>query len=147
MERQPREKVIIVVDASVIVKWFVDEDYTKHALKMMEDYIRGTIDIWSTQLMPFEVLNALRYNQELGQEEIDRAASALSRFKIALYPILDELADLSVQYAFKHGLTIYDGSYLALSKAFDKELYTADERMLTKVSGKEKRIAHLKEYR
>jgi predicted nucleic acid-binding protein len=58
---------------------------------------------------------------------------------------LDEVADMSIQDALKYGLSVYDSSYLALSKAFDKELYTADEKMLAKVRGKE-RVAHLKEY-
>ncbi|MHB8702277.1 MAG: hypothetical protein ACYC7D_14840 [Nitrososphaerales archaeon] len=63
MERHPQK--VIVADASVIVKWFVDEDYTKNAVKMKKDYMPGTVDTWSTQLMPFEVLNALRYNRQL----------------------------------------------------------------------------------
>jgi predicted nucleic acid-binding protein len=96
--------------------------------------------------MPFEVLNALRYNQQLGQEEIERVASSLSKFKIALHPILDELAHLSVQDALRYGLTVYDSSYLALSEVFDKQLYTADEKIIAKVSDKE-RVAHLKDYR
>jgi predicted nucleic acid-binding protein len=144
MERRPPPKVI-VADASVIVKWFVEEDYTKNALKIRKDYMSGTIDIWSTQLMPFEVLNALRYNQHLGQEEVGKASRSLSKFKVALYPILDEIAELSIQDALRYGLSVYDSSYLALSKFFDKEMYTADEKMLSKVRGKE-RVAHLKEY-
>jgi predicted nucleic acid-binding protein len=144
MERRPPPKVI-VADASVIVKWFVEEDYTKNALKIRKDYMTGTIDIWSTQLMPFEVLNVLRYNQHLGQEEVGKASRSLSKFKVALYPILDEIAELSIQDALRYGLSVYDSSYLALSKFFDKELYTADEKMLSKVRGKE-RVAHLKEY-
>lgn len=132
-----------MADASV--KWFVEEDYTKNALKMKRDYVTGTIDMCSTQLMPFEVLNALRYNQQLGQEDIEKVARSLSKFKIDLHPILDDLAELSIQDALKYGLSIYDSSYLALSKSFDKELYTADEKMLAKVTGKEK-VSHLKEY-
>lgn len=143
MERQPQK--VIVADASVIVKWFVEEDYTKNALKMKKDYITGKIDIWSTQLMPFEVLNALRYNQQLAQDEIAKTSNSLSKFKIALHPLVDEIAELCIQDALKYGLSVYDSSYLALSKAFDKDLYTADERMLSKVPRKE-RIAHLKEY-
>lgn len=123
----------------------VEEDYTKNALKMKKDYVTGTIDIWSTQLMPFEVLNALRYNQELGQEEIGKASSSLSKFKIALHPMLDNLSELSIRDALKYGLSVYDSSYLALSKTYDKELYTADQKMLAKVAGKEK-ATHLKDY-
>ncbi|MHB8702276.1 MAG: type II toxin-antitoxin system VapC family toxin [Nitrososphaerales archaeon] len=52
---------------------------------------------------------------------------------------------MSIQDALKYGLSVYDSSYLALSKTLDKELYTADEKMLSKVAGKE-RVAHLKEY-
>jgi predicted nucleic acid-binding protein len=144
MERHSQK--VTVADASVIVKWFVDEDYTEHVLKMKKDYTTGTIDIWSTQLMPFEVLNALRYNQQLGVEELGKASSSLSKFKVALHPILDGLAELSIQDASRYGISIYDSSYLALSKTFDKQLYTADEKMLAKITGKEK-VAHLKEYR
>ena len=143
MERHPKK--VIVADASVIVKWFVEEDYTKNALMMKKDYTMGTIDIWSVQLMPFEVLNALRYNQQLGQEEIGKASHSLSKFKIALHPILDDLAELSIEDALKYGLSVYDSSYLALSKIFDKELYTADEKLLSKVTGKE-RVVHLRDY-
>src|SRR5487761_333009 len=143
MERHPQK--VIVADASVIVKWCVEEDYTKNALKIKKDYTTGMIDIWSVQLMPFEVLNALRYNQQLGQEEIGKASSSLSKFKIALHPILDELAELSIQDALKYGISVYDSSYLALSKTFDKELYTVDEKLLSKVAGKE-RVVHLKDY-
>lgn len=143
MERHTQK--VIVADASVIVKWFVEEDYTKNALKIKKDYATGTIDIWSVQLMPFEVLNALRYNQQLGQEEIGKASRSLSKFKIALHPIMDDLVELSIQDALKYGLSIYDSSYLALSKTFDKELYTADEKLLSKVTGKE-RVVHLKDY-
>ena len=69
----------------------------------------------------------------------------LSKSRIALHPILDELAELSIQDGLKCGLSAYDSSYLALSKTFDKELYTADEKMLAEVTGKE-RVTHLKEY-
>ena len=69
----------------------------------------------------------------------------LSKFKIALHPILDDLAESSVQDALRYGISVYDSCYLAQSKTFDKELYTADEKMLAKGTGKE-RVVHLKEY-
>ena len=36
----------IVLDASVVVKWFVDEEYTNKALKILDDYAKGTIMAW-----------------------------------------------------------------------------------------------------
>jgi len=143
MERQ--KKKIVVLDASVVVKWYVAEEFTNTALKIRDDYSKGIIDIWSTELLPFEVLNALRYNSELGRDQIRKAGQSLSKFKLALHPILDGLLELSLENATKYGLTVYDSSYMALSQAFDKKLYTADEKMLSKISDKE-HVIHLKDY-
>jgi predicted nucleic acid-binding protein len=122
-----RQKKIVILDASVITKWFVEEEYTKEALRIREDYGDGTLDLRAPHLMPFEVLNALRYNPELGQRDIELAGKALSKFNIALYPLLEDLRDQCVTTALLQGLTIYDASYLALSRPLGKELYTADE--------------------
>lgn len=141
-----RPKKIVLVDASVVTKWFVEEEHTQEALRMRDDYRRGAIDLRSTQLMPFEVLNALRYNSELGQREIERAGEALSRFKMALYPLLDDLKTLCVRIALAHGMTIYDASYVSLSQFLDRELYTADEKLLAKAQGESQAVRHLREY-
>jgi predicted nucleic acid-binding protein len=133
-----RPAKIVVLDASVLVKWFVEEKDTKIALQMRSDYENGIIDIWSTQLMPFEVLNALRYSQDLGQDEIEKVGDSLARSQIALYPILDgDLRGPCIRLAFKYGLTLYDASYVALARSIDKVLYTANEKLNSKTSGKE----------
>jgi len=62
-----RPKKIIVVDASVVVKWFVEEEFTGQALSLIGNYEMRSIDLRSTQMMPFEVMNALRYNVEWGR--------------------------------------------------------------------------------
>ena len=53
----------IVLDASVVVKLFVDEEYTDLSLQLLEDYLNGKVTLYSVQLMPYEVINALRYNR------------------------------------------------------------------------------------
>ncbi len=141
-----RPKKVAVIDASVAVKWFVEEEFTKQALSIIEDYERRYVDIRSTQLLPFEVLNALRYNPELGETEIEKVAEALSRLKIALYPVLGDLKELCIKAAFKHGLTVYDASYLSLSRLLNSDLYTADEKFIAKTKG-EGTVRHIRDYR
>lgn len=140
-----RAKEVVVVDASVVVKWFVDDAHTEHALRIRADYRKGNIDLWSTQLMPFEVLNALRYNPEFGTQELIRAATALCAYSIALYPILDELKERCVTNALRYGITIYDAAYLALSELLHKKFYTADEKLLMKTEDAET-IRNITEY-
>ncbi|MDG7012448.1 MAG: type II toxin-antitoxin system VapC family toxin [Nitrososphaerota archaeon] len=90
-----RGKEIVVLDASVVIKWLVDEKHTGAALRARDDYLAGKTDIWSTQLLPFEVLNALRYDQSYGLEELKTAAAALERYSLGLKPVLGELAEAS----------------------------------------------------
>jgi predicted nucleic acid-binding protein len=81
-----RPTKIVVIDASVVVKWFVEEELTNQALTLAEDYERRRVDLRSVQLMPFEVMNALRYNPELGETEVEKAGEALTRLGVALHP-------------------------------------------------------------
>ena len=140
-----RAKEAIIVDASVVVKWFVDEQNTKQALRLREDYRAEVVDLWSTQLMPFEVLNALRYSEEFGEKELVTVSLAISKYMMALHPILGEMAELCVRNAFRYGITIYDSSYVSLAKLTERKLYTADERLLGKV-GESRLVRHISEY-
>jgi predicted nucleic acid-binding protein len=144
-QKVERPERVAVVDASVAAKWFVEEEFTDQALKMVEDYERRRVDLRSVELMPFEVMNALRYNPEMGRAEIERAGDALSRFKIAQYPLLGDLKTLCLEAAYRYGLTVYDASYLSLSRFLDTELYTADKRFIEKTRG-EKKVRHIREY-
>ena len=139
-----RPKKIAVMDA-VAVKWFGEEEFTRQALGVIEDYESQYVDIRSMQSTPFEVLNALRYSPELGETEIEKAADALSRLRIALYPVLGDLKELCMKAAFKHGLSVYDASYLSLSRLLNSNLYTADERFIAKTKG-EGTVRHIREY-
>ena len=139
-------KEIVVLDASVVVKWFVKEKYTDAALKAREDYAAGRTDIWSTQFLPFEVLNALRYNPSFGLDELKKAAGALERYRLALNPVLGELAEASVSDAVNFGITFYDAACLSLARMLGRKMYTADERLLAKLA-RVKEASHIEEYK
>ena len=141
-----RGKEIVVLDASVVVKWFVEEKHTDAALRARDDYQAGKTDIWSTQLLPFEVLNALRYGPGYGLEELKTAGGALERYRLALSPVLGELAEASVSDAVTYGITLYDAAYVALARMLGRRMYTADEKLLAKLSRVEHAV-HVEEYR
>ena len=112
---------------------------------MADDYQARKADLRSTQLLPFEVLNALRYNPEMGLSEIAKAGDALSRFGIGLHPLLGELKDACLKAAFERGLTVYDASYLSLGELLGCKVYTADAKLLEK-TGDEGTVCHVKDY-
>jgi predicted nucleic acid-binding protein len=138
-------KNVIVADASVIVKWFVDEEHTKQALSLRRDYVAAKIDIACPNLLPYEVLNALRYNPELGEEHLKMAADAMEKYRLWHYPILGDLAKICLRNSFAHGISLYDSAYVSLAEYVDCTLYTADEQLLDKV-GRNDRFQHISDY-
>lgn len=125
------EKVII--DASVALKWYVTENWTKEALQMMDDYQKGKIDIASVTLMPFEVLNALRYAQGTSIMDLQNVARSLEKLCLDLHQLEGDLSMRTMENALRYGITIYDSSYLSLGETEDAEVYTADMRLIRKV--------------
>ena len=124
----------IVVDASVVVKWYVLEDDRSRALKIREDYIDGLVELAAPALMPFEVLNIIRCSSDgLGYGKPAEIAESLSLYGFELYHLEGEYARLTASIALENGITVYDASYVVLAKVLDTVLYTADERLLGKL--------------
>lgn len=54
-----------VVDASVVIKWFANEENSKDAFLLKEAYEKGLEDLSAPCILPFEVLNGLKYTLRL----------------------------------------------------------------------------------
>lgn len=136
----------VVPDASVVVKWFVPERHHEPARDLRDDYLEGHHDLVAPALLPFEVLNALRYSRFPDEERLTVAAEAMVEYDIELRPFgrPGSVAERAVDF----DITIYDASYLAVAAAADGSAYTADERLLESVSGTEfaDRVAHIADY-
>ena len=143
MERGERK---VVVDASVAVKWFVEEEYTGEALMLRDSYREGLVDLIAPSILPYEVLNALKYSGAFGEDELKEVADVLESLQISLYSLEGEYAVKTVEVAMRRGLTVYDASYVALAMVEGAILYTADEKILKKTASLG--IArHIRDYR
>ena len=136
----------VVVDASVIVKWFVEEEYSREARLLRDSYASGLVDLAAPSLLPYEVLNALKYSGAFGEEELKEVAQALADFQFTLYNLEGRLAFKAVEVSMRKGVTIYDAAYVALAYILNTTLYTADER-LTKRVGDRRVVRHISEFR
>ncbi len=133
----------VVVDASVVVKWFVEEEHPREARLLRDAYASGVIDLACPSLLPYEVLNALKYSGAFGEEELKEVAETLDDFQLTLYDLSGELAKKSVELAMRKGITIYDASYAALAELLEVDAYTADEELLRKAKGRMRHIRDL----
>jgi predicted nucleic acid-binding protein len=127
----------VVLDASVILKWFVKEDETERALKLKALHLSSVVEIVIPSLLYYEIINVLRYKQDFGKKNVENAVTALSRLQLLTQEWTKDFGIASVERAFEYGITIYDGSYLALGRAMNCPFITADKKMLAKITDKD----------
>lgn len=134
----------IVLDASVIAKWYLEEEYSEEALKLRDNYVFGRVSIAVPALLEYEVLNALKYSGVYSKEELIDIASSLNKYGFEYWRLKDKLKDESIKIALKYNISIYDASYIALAIFLKAKFYTADDELLHKVA-ELKMVEHLKD--
>ena len=140
------ERAKVIADASVVVKWFVEGDYSREAKLLGDSYANGLIDIVVPSIMYYEVINALKYSGEFGEDELKEVAKILEDFQFTEFGLKGKFALRVIEIAMRKGLTIYDASYVALAYELNSELYTADEKLIRKASDS-KRVNHIRQFK
>ena len=121
----------VVVDASLAVKWLVDEEDSDKAHAVLESWVAQDVTRIAPYLMPFEVANALHRRVVRGELSVGNSARMMtrllgSRLELHQSPGLHVRA-LELASRLSHG-AVYDAHYLALAEEFGCELWTADQR-------------------
>ncbi|MHA1713186.1 MAG: type II toxin-antitoxin system VapC family toxin [Candidatus Ranarchaeia archaeon] len=123
----------IIVDASVIVKWFIAEKYSKEALELRKQFVDGQIELFAPDLLPYEVLNALKYSQLFQPKELEAAITAFEHYGIVQFPLNDNYARHVARIAGTYDISVYDAAYVGLLDVIDAKVYTADKRLVEKL--------------
>jgi len=124
-----------VIDASVVLKWFLEESEALQARALREQHLKGDILLVAPDLLLYEVGNALRFKRNFSPSDIQQALSELLHFQLELLGPTERFLHHSVELAHKTGLTYYDCVYLAVASDLETQLITADKR-LKEASGK-----------
>lgn len=138
----------IVVDASVVVKWYLIEEWREESILLRDDYIEGKVELIAPSIMPFEVLNAIRYSRrEIPVKTLEDIAESLSLYNIKLYHLIRDYAKNVSRISLEYNITIYDASYVALAIQEKTLLYTADNKLINMLDGEIlKYIRHISKY-
>jgi predicted nucleic acid-binding protein len=126
-----------VVDASVLVKWFLhhQEAERDRALALRDLHISGRSTIYIPPLALLEVLNAIRFSPKADEEAGEAALEALQDLHLETKAADVNLLRKANAIAWAYKITIYDALYVALAEQVGYPLITADEVMVKKLKG------------
>jgi len=126
----------IVVDSSVVIKWFVTEQYSAESYRVLDGYQQGELTLLAPDLLNAEIGNIVwkKYNfQGLAETDAQLIITAFQMLKLSLIPTAALLTD-AYRLAITHRRTVYDMLYLALSLREQCLFITADERLVNAVN-------------
>ena len=126
-----------VVDASVIVKWFLQnqEADRDRALALRDLHISRRSTIFVPNFVLLEVLNAVRFSPKAMEEDGELALEALQDLHLETKPSEFDLLRKANAIAWAYKITICDALYVALAEQVGYPLITADEVMVKKLKG------------
>lgn len=142
--------MIIVVDASVAVKWFIAEENDQESLELL----KSPFEIHAPDLLFLEVDNVLcklirrgLLSEDVGFEIHER----IRDFPIQTHPFRS-LQEGALQLAVRTKRSLYDCIYLYMAEALDCRMATADRKFFAALQNESVSrhllwVADLKSYR
>ncbi len=121
-----------VVDASVVIKWFVPEIHSDAARRLLD----GPHEFVAPDLLFAETANTIWKKVRRGEltaEHGQRLVADIGRIAVDSIPSR-LLAEDAHALAHATGRTVYDSLYLALAVRLDTRMITADERLVSAVA-------------
>jgi predicted nucleic acid-binding protein len=121
-----------VIDASVLIKFYVPEILSGRAERLLTDVEKGHIDLSAPDLIYPEAGNILWKKQRLKEltrsevEEITNAILSLPLKMEASRPLIPLTLDIAIAYR----ITVYDAIYVGLTKVYETTLITADRKLV-----------------
>lgn len=123
----------LVIDASVAIKWFVDEPLRDHARYLLD----AQEPLHAPDLLIAEVGNIAwkkATRGEIGEPQSRKITLALRDLPVSLHAS-DELVDRALQIALSINHPVYDCLYVSCAEALGASFITADERLKKALAG------------
>ena len=119
--------MIWVVDASVAIRWFIEQESHRHADLVLEKILSHPDRFAVPELFSFEVYAVLCRIHPRGNDVFIKGMIPILNCGILRYPMTEGLA-LKAAAFLEKGLTGYDACYAALAKELKGRWLTFDEK-------------------
>jgi len=135
-----------VIDASVVSKCFIVEDYSDKALEVTNAHVKGHISLSAPTLIIYELGNVFWRHPNISSERSCEFIEKFLDLQIGLVDVwsVAELLRNACTISKTKKVTFYDACYLALAEGYETKLLTADENLRNKAPNI---VALLKEFK
>lgn len=117
--------MIFVVDASVAIKWFLNEPDSEPARNLLREYGTSGTHFVVPELFYYEVYSVCVRRHPNPHQFAKRGFAWLCSLPLKRFPISEELSVLGLHFVEK-GLTGYDAAYAALARSLKGHWVTYD---------------------
>ena len=124
----------LVLDASVIVKWYSEEEDTEKALQIRDLFLKNKFNIMVPDLMFYEIANVVRYARGMVDKEKEAILDNIVLLNLEVVSVSRHNLVKSLSLALKYDITVYDAVYLAISSEKKVVYVTADKNLKRKVN-------------
>ncbi|MEK7542660.1 MAG: type II toxin-antitoxin system VapC family toxin [Patescibacteria group bacterium] len=134
-----------VLDASVAVKFFAEEEGSETARALWRKAEMGEIRLLAPDLLLYEIGNVLGKAKRLQEPTIIEALHLLFESSLEFFPPEERTLDIAEGFMKKYEVTFYDASYAALAYKFGIPLISENPKDHGKIKEIEvKNLASLK---
>jgi predicted nucleic acid-binding protein len=125
---------MIVLDASVVLKWIFDDEAGADRVARLKDALVAGQEIAAVpDLLFYEIGNVLATKTRLSEAAITEAFTLLWDFSLERFDLGLEEFQGGLALSKKYKITLYDAAYVELSRRLKCTFVTADKKLYKKV--------------
>lgn len=126
---------MIVVDSSIIFKWFdATENFHLQAKAYLRQHLLRENEILIPDLLLYEITNAWATKTQLDEEDIKGNLARLEKYALNIIPINFELIKKAASHSKKYKVSVYDAIFAVMAEERKCDLITADNKFADKVN-------------
>jgi len=123
-----------VLDASIVLGWLLREPLPDALERMLDDHVAGRVPAVAPELLRYEVGNVLVRGAGLDEAAARSGHERFLALEIQTFALGDDEYRDALNLALRHGITVYDASYVALARALGVQFATADRRLAERLA-------------
>jgi len=122
----------LVIDASVLIKFYVPEILSAEAGHLLARMQRGEVALRAPDLLYAETGNILWKKQRLGEltpSDVEEIAEAIISLPLNI-ETSKSLLPLALDVGMMYGITVYDAIYISTAMVHEIRMVTADRKLV-----------------